>query len=84
MCIGLEDLGCAILRAVVGRDHEVDTRVQVERDLRIDDLRLVAGKKRHDEPHGESTTLARTDAGLPPAHEPPDIPAHPNPDGPLE
>ena len=40
-----------VLRAVVGRDDEVDAGVQVERDLRVDRIRLVAGPEGHDELH---------------------------------
>ncbi len=49
--VALEDLGRPVLRAVVRRDDEVDAGVQVKRDLRIDDVRLVANEERHDELH---------------------------------
>ncbi len=49
--VRLEDLGRAVLRGVVRRDHEVDARVEMERDLRVDDVRLVAREHREDELH---------------------------------
>ena len=49
--VALEDLGRPVLRAVVGRDDEVDAGVEVERDLRVDDVGLVADEERHDELH---------------------------------
>ena len=47
----LEDVGCAVDRLVVGRDHEVDTGVQVVSDLRVDDVRLIADEKCLDDFH---------------------------------
>ncbi len=49
--VPLEDLRRPVVRAVVGRDHEVDPGAQVERELRIDDVRFVPREERHDEPH---------------------------------
>ena len=49
--VRLEDLGRAVLREVVGRDHEVDTRIEVEVDLRVDDVRLVPREECHHELH---------------------------------
>ena len=49
--VALENLGRPVARTVVRRDHEVDTRMQVERDLRVHDVRLVAGEDGHDDPH---------------------------------
>jgi len=49
--VPLEDLRRPVLRPVVGRHDEVDARVQVERELGIDHVRLVAGEQRHDELH---------------------------------
>ena len=47
----LEDLDRPVLRAMIGRDHIVDARVQMERDERIDDVRLIARPQRHDQLH---------------------------------
>jgi hypothetical protein len=49
--IRLEDLGRAVVRAVVDRDDEVDARVQVKREVRIEDVGLVPGQQRHDDLH---------------------------------
>ena len=49
--VALEHLRRPVLRAVVGRDHEVGARVQVEGEPRLDHVRLVAGEQRHDELH---------------------------------
>ena len=49
--VALEDLRGRVLGAVVGRDDEVDARVQVVGDLRVDDVGLVADEERHDELH---------------------------------
>ena len=49
--VPLEDLRRRVLRPVVGRDDEVDARLQVVRDLRIDDVGLVAREEGHDELH---------------------------------
>ena len=49
--VALEDLRRPVLGAVVGRDDEVDAGVEVERDLGIHDVRLVADEERHDELH---------------------------------
>ena len=57
--VALEDLRRPVGRCVVRRDHEVDTGVQVERDLRIDDVGLVADEQRHDEPHATGWVAAR-------------------------
>ena len=40
------------VEAIVGRDHEVDPGMQVERDLRVDDVGLVPREERHDDLHG--------------------------------
>ena len=57
--VALEDLGRSVLGAVVGRDDEVDAGVQVERDLRVDDVRLVADEERHDELHRQASSWPR-------------------------
>ncbi len=49
--VAFENLGRAVHRTVVGRDHEVDAGVQMEGDLRVDDVGLVADEERHDELH---------------------------------
>ena len=49
--VPLEDLGRPVLRPVVGGDDEVDTGREVVRDLRVDDVGLVAREKGHDELH---------------------------------
>ena len=40
--VALQDLRRAVLGAVVGGDDEVDAGMQVEGDLGVDDVRLVA------------------------------------------
>ena len=60
--VALEDLGGAVLGAVVGRDDEVDARVQVIGDLRVDDVGLVAREQRHDELH-DGQPRARSHVG---------------------
>ena len=55
-CIGLKDLGGPVDGRVVGCDDEVDSCVQVVRDLPVHDGRLVADYQRLDEPHGRPTT----------------------------
>ena len=50
--VPLEDLRRPVVRCVVRGDDEIDAGVQVVRDLRIDDVCLVAGEQRHDDPHG--------------------------------
>ena len=47
------------LRVVVRRDDEVGARVEVERDLRVDDVGLVAREHRDDEPHRRQQLLRR-------------------------
>jgi hypothetical protein len=47
--VRLEDLGGAVGRAMVYRDHEVDTCVKVKRDDGLDHIGLVAGQEGHDE-----------------------------------
>ena len=49
--VPLEDLRRAVARARCRSRHEVDPGMQVERDLRVDDVRLVAREERHHEPH---------------------------------
>ena len=61
--VALEDLGRPVARAVVRRDHEVDTRMQVEGDLRIDDVGLVADEQRHDESHARQPRSAPSSYG---------------------
>ena len=39
--IRLEDLGSAVHRAVIDRNHKVDAGVQMVRDLGVDNVRLV-------------------------------------------
>jgi hypothetical protein len=36
---------------IVGRDHEVDAGVQMEPDLRVEDVRLVPREESHHELH---------------------------------
>ena len=57
--VPLEDLGRPVVGPVVRRDDEVDAGVQVERDLRVDDVRLVAGEQRHDELHARPIDRCR-------------------------
>jgi hypothetical protein len=45
----LEDFGGAVHRLVVGRDHEIDTGVEMVPDLCFDDVRFVADEKCLDE-----------------------------------
>ena len=54
----LEHLGRAVLRAVVGRDHDVGAGVQVEREPRFDDVDLVPREQRHDERHRRASLRA--------------------------
>ncbi len=49
--VPFEHLARAVLGAVVGRDDEVRTRVQVEREPLLDHVRLVPGEQCHDELH---------------------------------
>ena len=49
--IRLEDRKCPVFGAMIRRDDEVDPGVEVKGDLRIDDVRLVAGAKRHHDLH---------------------------------
>ncbi len=51
--VPLENLRRPVLRAVVRGDDEVDARVEVVRDLRIDDVGLVADEECHDELHAD-------------------------------
>ena len=51
--VPLENLGRPVLRAVVRGDDEVDAGVEVVRDLRIDDVGLVADEECHDELHAD-------------------------------
>ena len=53
--VPLEDRRRVVGRGIVGRDHEVDPGVQVERDLRVDDVGLVPREERHDDLHGASS-----------------------------
>ena len=59
--VPLENLRRPVVGGVVGRDDEVDAGIQVERELRVDDVRLVARQKRHDELH-RATPAVRTTA----------------------
>ena len=54
--VGLEDLGRAVMRVVVGDDHEVDARIQVIGDLGVDDVRLIVDHECHHELHGRGET----------------------------
>ena len=47
----LEDLGRPVARAVVGDDDVVDAEREVVREVRLDDVRLVADEEREDDPH---------------------------------
>ena len=51
--VPLENLGRPVLRPVVRGDDEVDAGVEVVRDLRIDDVGLVADEESHDELHAD-------------------------------
>ena len=46
-----KDLAGAVLRAVVGDDHEVNSLSQVVVDVRLDDFRLVADDEGHHQLH---------------------------------
>ena len=50
--VPLEDLARPVARAVVRRDHEVDAGREVERQMLLDDVALVADEQSHDDPHG--------------------------------
>jgi hypothetical protein len=50
-CIPLEDVGRAVVRAVVDRHDEIDARVEVEREVGVDDVGLVAGQQCHHDLH---------------------------------
>ena len=54
----LEHLRRPVLRAVVGRDHEVGAGVQMEREPRVDDVDLVAREERHDQRHRRASLRA--------------------------
>jgi hypothetical protein len=49
--ISLEDVGRSVGRVVVGSDDEVDSRGEMEGDVLIDDVGLVAYEQCHDELH---------------------------------
>ena len=79
--VALEDLRGRVLRAVVGRDDEIDARMQVVRDLRVDDVGLVADEEGHDELHaavepspGPGDPLGSERVAM---RAPPEAPAHP-------
>ncbi len=57
--VGLEDLSRTVARAVVRSQDEIHPRVEMKRDVSVDDVRFVAAEERHDELHGlrASTTL---------------------------
>ena len=59
--VPLENLRRPVVGRVVGRDDEVDARAQVERELRVDDVRLVPRQERHYQPH-RAAPAARTTA----------------------
>ena len=64
--VALEDLRRLVLGAVVRRDDEIDACAEVVRDLRVDDVGLVADEEGHDELHagGEvSPALQATHSG---------------------
>ncbi len=66
--VTLEDLSRSVVRAIVRRDDEVDAGVKVERDLGLDDVRLVPGEQGHHEPHaGPVRCRERRSASKPPA-----------------
>ena len=52
--VALENLQRSVVGAVVGGDHEIDAGVQMERDLRVDDVHLVPHEQSHDELHAWS------------------------------
>jgi hypothetical protein len=54
--VRLEDLGRPVPRVVVGREHEVDARVEVVGDLGVDDVDLVANHQGLDELHRRKTS----------------------------
>ena len=56
-CVRLENLGRAVDRVVVHRDHEVDPGIQVERQHRVDDVLLIAEKERHHDLHDGLTAM---------------------------
>src|SRR6185312_3345508 len=60
--VPLEDLGRPVGRRVVHRDDLVDAGVQVVRELRVDDVRLVADEQRHHHPHRVSSPSTPTTA----------------------
>ena len=60
----LEHLGRAVLRAVVGRDDEVGSGVQVEREPGLDDVGLVAREECHDERHRRGSVRRLSRRGL--------------------
>ena len=51
----LENLRRSIFGAMIGRDDEVDARIEMERELRLEDVRGIATEERHAE---------RTDEGV--------------------
>src|SRR5439155_402588 len=58
--VGLEELRGSVSGDVVRGDNEVDPRVQVKRDLGVDDIGLVPGQYRQDELHGPREALRRS------------------------
>ena len=49
--VWLDQIGCRIKGPVVGDDHEVDARREVETKVGVDDVFLVPDQQRHDELH---------------------------------
>ena len=62
--VALEDLRRPVLGAVVRRDHEVDAGVEVEGDLRVHDVGLVADEERHHELHATAHSRLRITSSL--------------------
>ena len=56
--VSLEHLGRAVLRPVVGRDHQVGAGVEVEREPLLDDVDLVPREQRHDQRHRRASLRA--------------------------
>lgn len=51
--IPFENLGCTVSRVVVDHNDEVNSGVEVESEVRVNNVRLVSDEKRLDEQHVE-------------------------------
>jgi hypothetical protein len=49
--VGLQEISRAVGRAVVRHDNDVHARVQMEREVRADDVRVVANDEEHGDLH---------------------------------